>query len=717
LISYIPWLCWIAPALGAALIPFFGIFKRLRNLRGYFAISTITLSVLFSFLMLPEVIQGRIIDLRLQISPPIEIGLLVDPLSALMAILVSVIGLFVAIFSHGFVGEDSSLTRFWFIMQLFISGYLIIVLANNLLFMFIGWEIVGLSVTYLTSFEYRKRKKANLGLKVNSILRVGDIALLFFILMVYAYAGTFNFLELSKNSSWLYELSRSGLLLFSSLMFFGGIIGKSAQFPLQEWLPDMLVGTPSSTNALTEVLAGPYLMVRALPIFQSAYISGFNELSLFFLIVSWIGTITALLSALMATVQSHPQRIMAYSISSIVGLMITASGLAGINRNMISGYLATTTIITIDAFVSALLILSTVIVSYALYSEDVFHMRGLKNKLTHNGMEIAIFAMINVPPFSGFWLSNWVQSLALEISEKALELKDMLFVYSGYGIFILLILTGGITAFYGIRLLGLIFKKGSQKIKVRGIPFSMQLSFAFILGITMLLDFTVPILIPLLNNYFYPILGEIIFENVFDVILYIIPSISTIMTLIALIIFGYISYQIYISDKIDLKYVFKRYNFLTRIHYILLNRFYIDMLYSKIVSEIRILSKKLYRNIEMEGIKSFKIKGINEFFDIIILWFSSTASMLYSLIEMGGFDKLNRKVSKIVSSTASMLYSLIEMGGFDKLNKKIKKSMTSFSESVQEMQTGVLSYNVLIMLIGAVLIAIMLLVFGGLLKI
>ena len=381
MLPYAQWLCWVIPALGAGIVPLLDIGEKSRRYKGYLGISTIGLSVLFTLSMMDEAFRGEIIDYRLQTSPPIEIGVLVDPLSILMAILVSVIGFFVALFSHGYIGEDPGLTRFWFIMQLFISGYLITVLADNLLFMFIGWEIVGVCCTYLTAYRYKIRKMANLGFKVNTILRVGDVALFIFILTVYTYAGTFNFIKLSESSSWIIKLSRSRLLLFSSLMLLGGIIGKAAQFPLHEWLPDMLVGTPSSSNALTECLAGPYLMARALPIFHEAYASGFSELSYFFLAAAWIGAITAFLTALTATAQRHPQRVMAYAISSVIGFMLTALGLGGLNSNMASGYLAGTTILMVDAFISALLILSAVYVSYAVGSEDLFRMSGFRYRL------------------------------------------------------------------------------------------------------------------------------------------------------------------------------------------------------------------------------------------------------------------------------------------------------------------------------------------------
>jgi len=571
-------------------------------------------------------------------------------------------------------------------MQLFIAGYIIVVLANNFLFLFIGWEIVGLCVTYLTSYEYRNTSKAPLGLKVNIILRVGDITLLIFILTVYALSGTFNFTELSRDSSWIAQLSRSGFLLVSSLLLFGGIIAKAAQFPLHEWLPDMLVGTPSSSNALTECLAGPYLMARVLPVFHEAYVSGFDELSYFFLTVAWIGAITGLVTALTATSQRHPQRVMAYSISSIIGYMLTGLGLAGLSSNMAAGYLAGTTILTVDAFVSALLILATVIASYAVKSEDLYTMGKLDNKLAYHGMEVAVFAMINIPPFSGFWLSNWVQALALELSEKAYATGQMLLVHSGYGLFAFLILTGGVSAFYALRVMGLIFDTGHTRRKFRDIPMSMRISFAGLLAVTMILDLSVPVLMPLLNYYFLPVVHELVFQNVFDVVSYIVPSISTVMTIAALIVGGYVSRRLYITHTIDRERVVGKYPFLRRVHALFLNRLYIYSFYNKIAIVMIALSRKLYRNVEMEGIKTFKIRGINQFFDVAVRWLSSLSQRIYQSVELRFFEGINRKVAE---------------------------TATRLSEVVRRTQSGLLSYNMLIMLVGTVMIAVLLLVLGG----
>ncbi len=712
LLPYAPWLCWIVPVIGALLIPIFGFFGELRRFRDHLAVASIGLSVVFSLSMMPDAFRGQVIDLYV-FPPPVQVGVLVDPLSVLMACVVSTIGLVVAIFSAGYMREETGRTRFWFIMQLFIGGYMLVVMADNFLFMFIGWEIVGLCVTYLTSFLYRKRRKAHLGLKVNSILRVGDVALLFFILVVYTYSGTFNYVELSKSNNWIFELSQSGLLLFSSIMMFIGIIGKAAQFPLHEWLPDMLVGTPSSSNALTECLAGPFLLARVLPMFREAFVSGCNELVFFFLIVAWIGGITGFVTALTATAQRHPQRVMAYSISSIIGYMLAALGLAGLNESMTSGYLAATSILTVDAFVSALLILSTVYVSYAVGSEDLHKLGGYENRIVHHGMEVAVFAVINLPPFSGFWLSNWVQNLALELSAKAQGNGAAVLVYSGYGLFALLILTGGVSAFYALRVMGLTFGGPHSRRKLRNVPFSMRFSFVALLLVTAILDLSVPLLMPFFNQFYLPIVQEVVFNNVFDVLWYIIPSVSTVLTIAALIVGGYVSRKLYIIRRMEPDEIMRRYPLLRGIHGVLLNRCYINAFYYKVAHSAINLSRVLYRNVEMEGVRRPRIRGINEFFDLAVRWMISLSRGVYSSVELEGFEKFNRKIAEKLTNLSQWAYPSVELGGFEKFNRKVAEVATRFSEKLRETQTGVLSHHMLAMFIGIIVLLALLLVFGG----
>jgi len=201
------------------------------------------MSALFSLSMIPDIYLGTA---QLDLTTPwisnsiIQVGVCIDPLSVLMVSVITCIGFLVTIFSVAYMQEEPSLTRFWFLIQLFIGGYVVIVMADNLLFMFIGWEIVGVCCTGLAAFWYKDPKKAHIGLKTFLVLHIADVLLLASILIIYAYSHTLNIVELLQNTNWMGELSRSGLLFITALMFFGGAVGKAAQFPLQERLPDAL---------------------------------------------------------------------------------------------------------------------------------------------------------------------------------------------------------------------------------------------------------------------------------------------------------------------------------------------------------------------------------------------------------------------------------------------------------------------------------------------
>jgi len=277
--------------------------------------------------------------------------------------------------------------------------------------------------------------------------------------------------------------------------------------------------------------------------------------------------------------------------------------------------------------------------------------------------------------------------LALNLSWEAGGVGESLFLYSGYGIFAFLILAGGITAFYALRVMGLTFRKGSVKRKVKDAPWSMRFSFFGLLVITMIIDLTVPLIILLLNDYFMPIVGMTVFNDVFDFVIHIIPSASTLMTLLALAIGGYASYQIYITESVDPRDLMQRHPFIDRFRLFLQKRCLIDVAYREAARGAVALARGLYRNVEMEGIKTFKIRGINEFFDIAIRWLASLSQWIYPSVEVGIFERFNERVVK---------------------------ETIRISEKVRSVQTGVLSYNMLLMIVGILALGIILLASGGL---
>jgi len=713
LLPYAPWLAWIVPFLGATLTLVFA--TTLSERSNHVAVASIGLSAFFSFSLIPDVLGGSVVDSRVQVLP-FEIGVLVDPLAVVMACVVSFIGLLVAIFSVGYMRGEASIARFWFLIQLFIGGYMVIVLSGDLLLTFMGWEVVGLSCMALAAFWYRDPVRARIGLKTGLLLRIGDIALLASLLAIYASAGTLHIMDLQQSAAWLVQLSQSGLLLVTTGLFLVGVLGKAAQFPLQEWLPDMLVASPSCFNALTECLAGPFLLARLLPAFYQGYTAGVVELGTFFQGVIWIGVISALVTALLATAQTNVFKILAFSVSSVIGFMLTALGLAGLSTAFAPGYLAGTFLLTVDAFISGLLFLTAAYVSYRVGSDDIRDMAGVKSKLAHRGIEVGVFAMIGIPPLSGFWCANWIQAVAVDLAADAGATGQHGVMVVGYMAFLLLLLTGVVTAFYGLRLMWTLFGTHGHEAEAKtmqGVPRLMHVSLLTLLLVTMLIDFTVPLLIPLFTRFFVPIVRVPFLENVFEVGWYLVPSLSTVLGLAALALGVYPAYRIYRSRTTVPETWLAKHPLLRTTQNALVNQLYMDAFFrriagyatafsrvthdhfergltrftSRIGGRVLSIARTSYKYIELEGISRWEIKGLNEGFDVMV---------------QNGL------------SLARWAYPRIELQRFEAFNDAFPRGVARLAERVRDLHTGVLSYNMLAALGGIVLMLVLVLLSGGL---
>ena len=740
MLPYAPWLCWFVPILGTAITMLVSVIRR--KLSSYLAVLSIGISALFSFSMIPNVLDGKVIDLK---TPWLysQMGVLVDPLSVLMACVITCIGLLVTIFSVAYMKEDPSLARFWFLIQLFIGGYIVIVMANNLLFMFIGWEIVGLCCTGLAAFWYKDPEKAHVGLKTFMILRVADVLLLASILLIYVYSSpqTLNIKELAENNNLMVELSKSGMLFITALMFFGGAVGKAAQFPLHEWLPDALTASPSCFNALTECLAGPFLIARILPIFHEASIMKYNGIIDFFLVMAFIGALTSVISALIAMAQDNIFKVLSYSVSSVIGYMIAAFGLAGLMNDLSLGYLAGTFLLTIDGFVSALLFLTAAYISYTVGSDNLHLMSRFKSRIAHTSMEVGAIAIAGMPPLSGFWCTNWIQNVALDFAAETGSNGQFMLMLSGYVIFGLLIVGGGITAFYALRMMGLVFggeAHTSEGDVSKNPPPLMRISLAVTLIITAFLDFLALLLISPFNTFLLP--GQLVFANLTDVLVYLVPSVSTVLTCVAVAVGGFPAYKIYVKRTVDAGSFMESHGFLKAIHKFLQNRFYIDAFYHKVAYSAQTLSHRLYSSLE-HGLNALNFfvasfllflsrriyngleHGFNTFNNFIASRFLFIANLTYKYVEtegiakpdVGGFSEFFDILSRRLISFSRWAYPYVELGGFDSFNQRLAKIVVFFSRKIRKIQTGVLSYNMLTVALGIVLVIILIMKFGGML--
>src|ERR671919_3114320 len=341
------WLVWMLPFIGAAAMA--GIARYGHKIRDYFAVSFSLGSAIFAATLLPLGISGGEIHSQIPwISTlGLEAGVLGDPLSIIMTNLVAWISFLIFVYSIGYMHGDGDLTRFWFFMLFFIGSMQLIVLADNLLMMFFGWEGVGLASYALIGFWYHDRKKdyvgregeraagiplwaspSHSGMKAFLMTRAGDTMMLAGMFLIFAYAGTFGFRELIENQEWADQMAQQNLLVPAAVLLFGGAVGKSSQFPLNEWLLEAMTG-PTSVSALihaaTMVKAGVFLVGRIGPLFFA--LAAFN-MAQFFEVVAWVGAITAFLLAAQALVNPEIKKVLAYSTGSQIGYMMMALGIS-----------------------------------------------------------------------------------------------------------------------------------------------------------------------------------------------------------------------------------------------------------------------------------------------------------------------------------------------------------------------------------------------------
>jgi len=337
----------------------------------------------------------------------LRLGLLLDPLSAGMAAMVSFVTLLIFIYSVGYMKEDRNFTRFFTFLALFSGAMLGVVLSNSLLLTFICWELVGLASYLLIGFWFHKPEAAAAAKKAFITTRVGDMGFLIGMLWLYKASGTLLFydngagcLEQTALAS-MAKTMVGGLALSNviALLIFCGAAGKSGQFPLHVWLPDAMEGpTPVSAliHAATMVAAGVYLVARVFPIFEATG-TGLHSSSL--LVVAFIGAFTALFAALIAVAQTDIKRILAYSTVSQLGFMMLAVGVGHPAVAMLH--------LIAHAFFKALLFLGAGSVIHGVHEEqDIRNMGGLSRHmpLTFLTYSIGMLALAGFPVFfSGFW--------------------------------------------------------------------------------------------------------------------------------------------------------------------------------------------------------------------------------------------------------------------------------------------------------------------------
>ncbi len=361
----------------------------------------------------------------------LDLGFVLDPLSVTMMLIITGVGLLIHLYSVGYLHEDDGFSRYFSNLNLFVAAMLVLVMADSFPLLFVGWEGVGVCSFLLIGFWYGERLNADAARKAFIVNRIGDVGFLLAMFLTFREFGTLNIAAVNQAALSLAFVS--GTITVIALLYLLGATGKSAQIPLQVWLPDAMAGpTPVSAliHAATMVTAGVYLIARAAPLFaQTPDASA---------VVAWIGGLTAFVAAFAALAQTDIKRILAYSTISQLGFMFAAVG-AG-------AYWVGIFHVFTHAFFKALLFLASGSVIHALGGEqDIRKMGGLGKtmKLTGTTALVGTLAIAGVPLLSGFFSKDAILAHVFN--------SELMFGYGHYLLYGLLLLTAVMTAFYMFR--------------------------------------------------------------------------------------------------------------------------------------------------------------------------------------------------------------------------------------------------------------------------
>jgi NADH-quinone oxidoreductase subunit L len=449
---------WLIPVLPLLVAGVSSLLRReQKRLSATLAIGSMVLSFIIACAAFAEVAQNPAVNRTFNFdwfqfgSASLKLGWVLNPLTAVMIVMVTFVGTLIFIYSVGYMAHDENFTRFFCFLSLFAAAMLGLVIANSLLLLFISWELVGLASYLLIGFWYHKPSAAAAAKKAFIVTRIGDIGFFLGLLWLYAKSGTLLFydfgngvLETGGLGKLIAQTTIGGIAVSTaiSLLIFCGAAGKSGQVPLHVWLPDAMEGpTPVSAliHAATMVAAGVFLVARVYPLLDldPANVTGSSTA---LTAVTWIGAITAIFAALIAVGQNDIKRILAYSTVSQLGFMMAGVGAGGPAVGMFH-------LIT-HAFFKALLFLGAGSVIHGCHDEqDIARMGGLRKWMptTFATYAIGMMALSGVPLFfSGFWSKDEILHSASAWSVSRLP-------------FYLLSIATVLTAFYMTRQMCYVF--------------------------------------------------------------------------------------------------------------------------------------------------------------------------------------------------------------------------------------------------------------------
>ncbi|MEA2517235.1 MAG: NADH-quinone oxidoreductase subunit, partial [Actinomycetota bacterium] len=431
------WLVPLLPVLSFFAILFFG--KKTSHRGHAFGIAALSVGLAMSLYAFIELAAGNAavekswtwFDIGGHIT--LEFGMHYDFLTGVMFVVVTLIALLVHIYSTGYMHDDERYTIFFAFLSLFTGSMLFMVIANNLLQLFVGWELVGVCSYFLIGHYWEEKENSSAAMKAFITNRVGDMAFLFGIFVLFFAGHGFNIEALNHA---VHEGHLSGTILtVGALLLFGGVISKSAQFPLYVWLPDAMAGpTPVSAliHAATMVVAGVYLVARMFLLFEGA--DGALE------VVSVVASITMLLAAILALVQDDIKRVLAYSTISQLAYMVAALG--------VGAYTAGVFHLFTHAMFKALLFLGAGSLIHSVHSNNMSDMGGLRKYMPHTFRTFVIgsLGLAGIFPLAGFFSKDEIIGEALRSASEGRQITSWIVLISAT-------ITAFLTALYVTRML------------------------------------------------------------------------------------------------------------------------------------------------------------------------------------------------------------------------------------------------------------------------
>jgi len=690
------WLTFAFPFIGALLTPLFSMIHP--KVRDYAAVGFSFLGAVSAGLLIPLMLAGSTQDVQVSwiASLNINAGVLLDPLSIIMANVVAWVSFLIMVYSLAYMHGDGGLNRYWFFMNFFIGSMLLLVMSDNLLQLFFGWEGVGLCSYALIGHWYTDPldkwvgtvgdkslgvpmaySPSHAGMKALIVTRIGDIGLLIAIFIIYAYSGTLNFVQLTQNVSWAYPISQLGLLIPLALLFFWGPIGKSAQFPLHEWLPDAMAG-PTSVSALihaaTMVTAGVYLAGRAGPMFYNI-VTQYAQPTYFFEAVAWIGGFTCFMAATQAVVSKELKKLLAYSTISQIGYMMLGIGAGGLASQFVMGLSAGIFHLVTHALFKAAAFLCAGALLHSVESRFMDDMGGLRNsmKITFASMVISLLALSGVPPLSGFWSKDSIITAAVLTGQLPLMLL-------AWG-------TVALTFLYSLKVIGLVFygpksdhvkELEAEGHQIHEAPPLMWVPYAILAVGTV----AIGLLGPYVESFFHTALAttatsiNVASPELNPIVEQSASLTATLGSLAMLAVGGIFGYLVYISRKLKASSLVGEHGFGRTLYNFLWNRWYINPIY--------------YR--------------------AFVYGTLSVAGVIKNTIETGFFDRISGAVA-LFSVDLSKQGEKIDLGIVDGWINDTASAGRRFSSTLKRLQTGIPQEYVLVFALGLFALTVVVLFF------